>query len=322
MTSNAKPQFQRELTRRTATVVAQHLGRQVRFLDIERIDHARPQSVEHKHRDRAYMKVRLLDDSNVEMNVFVKQAPDKAVAAIDGPLSQIETKGFRPPYFFGSFNIDALRFGVWEFIDLIAHRTFASFESTDLSRIVNAIAAMNTLPIVTRLTSDQLGVREKLPWIETPQDWFDAKMEKHSRGQEWKELRHRTNAILQCRARLIERLNSIGTSFLSHNDLGARNIFVPPFPYDIIFIDWISACLTAPGVDLGFLHKMSTSARGELLKIYVSAANGRGARLKVRDVEFVSSIMPAFLLLQRGWKNGTPLKIVRGLELAKVALSN
>jgi hypothetical protein len=190
-----------------------------------------------------------------------------------------------------------------------ATRGFNHHSPDEKRQIIAAIAAVNSLP--TSIIFGQLRVAS---WLERPQEYpmgrrFAGKSA--SELSEWGEAYRRTVKIRDGREAIYRRLEALGQSYLSHNDMPGS--FIVPPEGDVILFDWEAATLNVAGADLAFT--VGRRADNDVVSYYISEMAERGFRLKEADVRFAMEVLRGFLLLRRGWKRHSTEKINGALEL-------
>lgn len=301
-------------------MIAIRLGRRVRHIRSEVVQTAGLARRAHANR-RFYAKhwfelsdgvderlMPLLDPDGL-LVVFVKTAQDLRLSdQLELVLSKQEGKGFRAPYFFGSFTMCGLKLGVWEAIE-INHVPFANYTLEDQTRVVQAIAAANavrtesTVPVCAQ----RLGIK--------PPRWSGSmyrSMDEEARIR-WKPLYIEALDVVRHHDRLLRRLWSTDETLLTHNDLGGGlNISVPPTG-DVILFDWEFSTLSFPGADLGILSRVNSG--DHLLSCYVSMMAQHGFVLDAAAVRFSLEVVEGYRSVRSGWRDRDADQVERGLAL-------
>ena len=251
-------------------------------------------------------------DAEGRLAVFAKSALNlKVHADLERHLSGQHGRGFRVPFFFGTFEDCGLQIGAWEYVPANAV-PIKDQSQENQERIVRAIAGVNSLPLdgVEHVTHDRLTESQR--WFERALGSLDT-----SQREKWEALREPTAELQKQRIACFERIRSLGNTFLTHNDIGIANLVVPDSGDAVIF-DWENSGLATPGIDLGFLTR--TPRRRQLVGCYLEEMRKYGHELDRADVDFVADVTWGYRILRRGWTKRQIGLVELGLKLVSAHL--
>lgn len=311
-----------EVLSRLEEMIATRIGTAVRHIRSESVP--RPRAVPERSivYRRAYTKhwfevagamderLRSRFGDSRELVVFVKSSLELRVRPqLELLLSEQSGRGFRTPYYFGMTDVSGLQVAAWESFDLSPPTHFIKYSFEDQKRIVEAIAGINavsadgTAPDLTRCIYVRPG-------------WFELKRNavKDTPDGQWQVLYDRTVEVMEHQHTLAARIESTGTTFLTHNDVNpsGTNIRVPE-QGDIVIFDWEGATLGAPGADLWLLVGVKSS--GRLFTAYVDRMAEHGFRFDVDQIRFTAEVLRGIRALKTGWRNVNDQLIELGLRL-------
>ncbi|MCW5735833.1 MAG: phosphotransferase [Enhydrobacter sp.] len=246
-----------------------------------------------------------------QLTVFLKAGSNVVCSPVERIINEEKVQRFSSPYFFGSLETHGLRVGVWEFVDG-ARTPFEALPLEAQLQLVRSIAGVNS---ISREDCAPVGTK----WILTPLQRYEKIYRKMDaiEQDEWQSLLQGTREVLHNHEVLIDRMQSMGEVYLTHNDINPNNVFVGEGG-DVVILDWEAATRSAPGADLRFLWRMET--REALLACYIEQMGKFGIHLKVEDVQAAYEIVEGFRMIQKGWGKRKASPVKRGLELLSARL--
>lgn len=243
--------------------------------------------------------------------VFVKAGLKFVSSPLDTVLNGATTKGFRPPHFFGVFQIDGLFVGAWEFVEG-KRMPFNELPLPSQVCLVRAIADINVIAAPE--------VPTKTKWVIEPFKWYEQRFRKFSviDQAKWQGALVRVEKLLARGDIVKELIGGYGERLLTHNDINPNNVFTPT-DGEIVVFDWEGVTLSVPGADLRFLVQME--AKDVLLESYLEQMAEHGLRFERGDVLRALEIIEGFRLIYQGWANHNLSAVQRGLTMVEAYIA-
>jgi hypothetical protein len=199
-------------------------------------------------------------------------------------LDRQSTPTFRTPIFFGHSTENAIRLGAWAFIRGRPPRLDGR-SADDMRRLLEALAGVAALS--QRCRNEVKAVHDNTPWVEPIAGKIQALLQKAERRTDpsFQDLLREVEAFRGVEDRVVTRCKSLGHPFLTHIDIKAVNLIIPPDNDRIVLLDWTGVRFCAPGVALRFLAHHDQKVRAEAVACYVECMRRFGCSVDSHDVQ-------------------------------------
>lgn len=249
------------------------------------------------------------------LTLFVKTGRRIRNLNVDEFLNRVDSSDLQVPFYFGSFIAGDQTVAVWEAVSG-EHRAFRDLSPELGSALMRAIAEINALPAADLASTLSSETR----WVLAPIDYYEEiyrQQMTEAQREKWSAAFADTSALVDESSGLADRVRSLGSGLLTHNDINPNNVLFDSSGRATL-IDWEGAALGFAGADLRFLQKLNN--REALLDCYVDHANTLGLNLRREDVLAGYRIAEGMRKVYRGWGVMSLSPVLNGLALVNSVL--